>query len=362
MRRPARKPSGDQNAPSLDSFLDVVTNLVGILIILIMVVGITARDALFDAASGTADSGKPPVLSIPAEPASAESSLTEPPAPPEPAGPTLVELNSLAADIAAIQQQILQTQAQAEFAFEERNQLQLLLTAAEAGLNEKQAQLEADKQQEVAGQRDLLATTQQLEALLDQIESLRDYRPEVQELAHYPTPLAKTVFGREEHFRLHGGRVAYVPMDRLIELMKNDAKNLLDRARRDGTATAQVGPVGGFRLEYTLTSRAYEVETAMGTASRGGVELKNFILVPEGSPLGEPVAQALEPGSRFREIVASFDPSQTTVTIWTYPDSYPDFRAVRDDLYEIGFTTAARPLPKDYPIGGSPQGERSSSQ
>lgn len=360
MRRPARKANGDQNAPSLDSFLDVVTNLVGILIILIMVVGVTARDALFDAVSGSPDSTAPPALSIPTPQETAEPEPT--PSTPEPKGPTLAELNSLADDVATIQQEILKTQEQAKLAFEERNQLQLFLTSAETALNEKQNELDSSKQEEVAQQRELLESSRQLDALYDQIEGLSKYRPEVKELAHYPTPLAKTVFGKEEHFRLKNGRISYVPMERLVEGMKNDARSHLDRAKRDGTATARIGPMNGYVMEYTLISRSYEMETSMGTATRGGVELKQFILVPESDMLGEPVEDALKPGSRFRDIIASLDPARTTITIWTYPDSYHNFRSVRDDLYQIGFTTAARPLPDDYPIGGSPHGERSSSQ
>jgi len=355
VRRPAKSNSADKNAPSLDSFLDVVTNLVGILIILIMVVGITARDAIVDAAIGQSEEPvKPPSLSIPAP--------EEPPTPPQPKGPTLAELKSMADDVASIQQQIADVQQQAKLAFEERNQLQLFLTSAETTLNQKQQELSSSKQKEVAQQRELLQTTSQLEQLYDQIESLRDYRPEVKELAHYPTPLAKTVFGQEEHFRLRHGRISYVPMERLVEAMKNDARSHLDRARRDGKAVGRVGPMNGYVMQYTLVSRSYEMETSMGTATRGGVELKNFTLEPETEEHGFPVREALQPGSRFREIIASLDPGRATITIWTYPDSYADFRTIRDDLYEIGFTTAARPLPEDYPIGGSPQGSRSSSQ
>ncbi|GAA4426503.1 hypothetical protein [Bremerella cremea] len=361
MRRPAKKSSGDQNAPSLDSFLDVVTNLVGILIILIMVVGITARDAIVDAAAGKTESVEPPTLSIPARSATAPVELA-PPTPPEPQGPSLEELKGVAQDIASIQNQIMQAQEQAKLAFEERNQLQLFLTSAESTLDQKQSELSDSKQREVMQQRELLQITQQLEQMYDQIESIHQYQPEVKELAHYPTPLAKTVFGQEEHFRLKNGRISYVPMERLVEAMKNDARNHLDRARRDGKAVSRVGPMNGFIMEYTLVNRSYEMDTALGTATRGGVELLNFTLEPESEDVGFPVEEALRPGSRFRDIIASLDPGRTTITVWTYPDSYASFRSVRDDLYEIGFTTAARPLPKDYPIGGSPSGSRSSAQ
>ena len=38
-------------------------------------------------------------------------------------------------------------------------------------------------------------------------------------LKHLPTPLAKTVFGQEVHFRLLDGRLAYVPLNELVDIL-----------------------------------------------------------------------------------------------------------------------------------------------
>jgi len=352
MRRRSKAQSGAPQAPSLDSFLDVVTNLVGILIILIMVVGITARDAIVQAAIGVTD---PPPTTAP--------TLQPVTAPTTPAGPTLDEVNSLARDIESIQQQIDQVQKQAVFAFQERNQLQYILTAAEKAVEDKQQQLGATQQQKVQEQRELLAATKQLDSLYDQIESVSNYRPEVEKLAHYPTPLAKTVFGQEEHFRLQGGKISYVPMNQLVELLKEDAQSRVSQARNSGKAVGRIGPINGYTMEYTLMSQSFEFETAMGTASRGGVQLDGFVLIPDDNfAYDESIDQALQHGSLMNQFVNKMNRGRTTITIWTYPDSFDQFRRVRDYLYELGFTTAARPLPEDFPIGGSPNGQRSSGQ
>jgi hypothetical protein len=56
------------------------------------------------------------------------------------------------------------------------------------------------------------------------------------------------------------------------------------------------------------------------------------------------------------------DPNRTTVTVWTYPDSFHDFRRLKDELFKLGYLTAGRPMPHGAPIAGSPSGSRSAAQ
>ena len=74
------------------------------------------------------------------------------------------------------------------------------------------------------------------------------------------------------------------------------------------------------------------------------------------------VEQALADGSQFRRVLSGFRPSKTTITIWTYPDSFAEFRRLKQQLYQLGFPTAARPLPDGVPIGGSPHGTKSAAE
>ena len=68
------------------------------------------------------------------------------------------------------------------------------------------------------------------------------------------------------------------------------------------------------------------------------------------------------PGSQFRQLVETMRPGATVITVWTYPDSFGDFRELKKWLFDRGFATAARPLPEDQPISGSPTGSRSAAQ
>ena len=46
-----RRPRRDESDRGLDSFLDIVANLVGILVILVMVIGVRGQDALVDSSA-----------------------------------------------------------------------------------------------------------------------------------------------------------------------------------------------------------------------------------------------------------------------------------------------------------------------
>jgi hypothetical protein len=84
--------------------------------------------------------------------------------------------------------------------------------------------------------------------------------------------------------------------------------------------------------------------------------------LPESELIGEPLAEALRDDSQLQAVLANHRPAATTITVWTYPDSFHEFRQLKRALFERGYVTAARPLPADHPIGGSPEGTRSAAQ
>jgi hypothetical protein len=115
-----------------------------------------------------------------------------------------------------------------------------------------------------------------------------------------------------------------------------------------------LGPIGGFRMRYAVQRR----HTARGTS----LQLAYLELQPESRGLGEPLEAALAPDSRFREKLAMVSPRQYTITVWTYPDSFAEFRKLKKELYEMGYPVAGRPLPEGMLISASPHGSRSSAQ
>ena len=179
----------------------------------------------------------------------------------------------------------------------------------------------------------------------------------------YPTPLSRSVDGPEAHLLVANGRVLFIPLAPLLEEFRTEAKRNVQKLLEQPEFTDTVGPIGGFRLRYTL--ERYEVPLAIAQETgRGGsyARLRKWILIPVADNLGEPVRLALEKDSDFRRELAKILPGRTTLTIWVYPDGFAAFRQIRKELYRLGYSIAARPLPPGTPIGGSPDGSKSAAQ
>jgi hypothetical protein len=98
-------------------------------------------------------------------------------------------------------------------------------------------------------------------------------------------------------------------------------------------------------------------------AQRGSfVQLTRWELLPERLEIGEPLEQALRTNSDLMHFLKGYRPQSTTITVWTYPDSFGEFRKLRLNLYSLGFGIAGRPLPEGIRIGGSPSGTKSVAQ
>jgi hypothetical protein len=234
--------------------------------------------------------------------------------------------------------------------------------AAREKIEELKGRLDGNQREQFDLGQQLSAAQQALRTLEMQRDAAASAVPAVGIIEHLPTPMAKTVLGREEHFRLLGGRLTYIPWDNLIEKLKAEAPQKVWKLKEQATITESLGPEGGFLMRYTLARKQFAMPTKVGVAVRQGVELEKFVLVPVAENLGESLIEALQPGSQFQARLSEFDPQRTTLTVWVYPDSFDDFRSLKQDLFRRGFLAAARPLPEDLPIGGSPQGTRSAAQ
>jgi hypothetical protein len=331
MRRPV---ADESNAIGSDSFLDVVTNIVGILIILVMVVGMRAKNA-------------PPVEA--ADQASPRS--IDP------------QIEALAAQAADVHRDIYQLHQQAtsveqELALQEagRNQLAVIVAAAEQEIDERKAKLDSAKREQVEQQLQMKSALAELDLVRGQIEQAAAVRPRSVEIKTYATPISKTVFGKEIHFQLAGGRIAYIPIEELFELARDETRRNMTRVAELTNRVMTVGPKQGFEMHYTVDVTVHERQGQMTIGS------KEWQVIPVQSPLGESIDEALGSDSNFRHMLARGSPKDATITLWTYPDSFPEYRVLNDELHRLGYASAGRPLPKGFPIGGSPHGSKSAAQ
>ena len=324
----AAPPSDAASALDSDSFLDIVANIVGILIILVMVVGLRIQQA-------------PPRWEPPPEAKRQVHQLRNRVAA---AGQELRRLETRLAE-ASIQVETVRAQlAQLEHI---HRQLRFKL--------QNQQQLLSREQQE------LLAQVQKSQQALQQAQArlARQLdKPKTVLVVSYPTPVSRTVEGEELHFQLSAGHLAYVPFEELVQRLKEDARSRAQGLRHASVVSGSVGPIRGYRLRYVL--QKVSTITQLGTLSYARLVVATFVPVRE--PPGVPLQEALAAGSEFRSLLARVDPQRTTITIWVHPDSFAQFRRLKKELYELGYAVAARPLLQGHYISASPLGTRSDAQ
>lgn len=326
-----------------DSFLDIVANIVGILIILVVLVGVRAKHT--------------PVVASISDP-TRQAVVTE-------VRDDLAAEQRIHADILELNRQGQKLSDEAVMRDRRRDELAVRVAVFERLVELQRDQLDVDAQTDY----DLQWRLAKQQAKLD--ETIRDSilaqseKSDVKpiDLEHHPTPISHTVHGKEIHIQLRDSRVVIVPFDKLIEQFKGEFERKAYRLQHQRELTDKMGPIDGFRLRYTIERIDVTPELYQQTKRTGSIiRLRRVEFLPTSKHLGETLEQALANGSEFRRMLALYRPARTTVTLWTYPDAFDDFQKLKKLLYQQGFTTAARPLPFDVPISASPDGSRSAAQ
>ncbi len=359
---PRRIPHDEHEPEGLDSFLDMITNLVGILVILVIVAGMRGKDKVVAAlneqplALSMTTKAAPP---LPAKPAVAPEQLEQ----------VRSEAERLAAEHRENERQIVELEQQGELLQYEHNnyrraqsQLTELLALGKVRLDELRSKLSGDAQQDFDLQRQIQAAQAELQQLEQAAAAAITTSAPTVEIAANGTPISKIVDGDEVHFQLRGGRIAYVPMEELVDMARREMKPELDRLKtlsqlQDATEREFNTPARrGFQMRYALMFAADRA------GNRVSISMSRFEILPVQNFLGETMAEALAPQSQFRTDISKFGPRTTTITLWTYPDSFAVYRAVQDELRRAGYQVAGRLMPASIPIGGSPQGKKSLAQ
>ncbi|HOM16475.1 MAG TPA: hypothetical protein PK777_02970 [Thermoguttaceae bacterium] len=333
--------ASDFSPPGQDSFLDVLTNLVGILVILVMLVGVRAAKA------PVPQEGLTPEEQKALDDLAAEQ----------------VRVQSLRSDVLRLADQI--NQVQEAIAVRNRERV-MLATAAAAARQELEAQRAAldDKGRRQFELRHALSEAQaELDHWTKVLQQPITPTEHVEVIHHQPTPLSRTVDEHEAHFQLRRGRIVHVPMRQIVEAVAADAQSKQDKLRQLSEISEIIGPVGGFRVKYEFEKKEVMLSGPNRTGAVATVAaLRYLMLLPVRAEMGETIDEALGPNSEFRRALGQFPPRRSTVTIWTYPDSFLEFRRLKEALAQEGYATAARPLPEGAPISASPAGSKSAAE
>ena len=331
-----------------DSFLDIVANLVGILIILVVVLGSQSTAVIEEIREQLQDE------TVQESDFATDQQLAQ-------LSQQAMRAASAQADSNRFEGLIKDSDQQLNLKRQQRAMIMDLLSEAQAAWEVKKSEL--DHQATEAAQRstEFKVVQEELEKLAGERKRLEDQPESVVAVEHLPTPMAKTVFGDELHFRLKDNRLSVVPIDKLLDEIRSDFERIASSSR-NGELEAAVGPVRGYIARYRMDKNR-------GMVARGGqvqmatrIQLVGMSVEPLNEPHGQPIQQVLANRSELDIELAGRNPGSTSITVWVYPDSFAAFRQLKEHLYARGFATAARPLPADHLISGGPDGSRSSAQ
>jgi hypothetical protein len=346
-RRPKR-----EVAFSFDSFLDVVANVVGIILKLILVAWAGARTYKAADIDLVALVAKKPAISKSIDPRI--SLLAR-------------QKEELEASQKALAGKVTRRDEFLSIASRLRHDVEALSLRCRdmqelAGVAVKDAVGEAKTVQAVVlTRKELLARAAALQLAAVEVKKLPPTRKEFQ----YRTPVSATIQSYEMMFECKAGRVTLIDTQALVAIMRHDSKSQVDQLRNRWSVSATTRAVGPFRLRYTLER---ERSLLSGPANAVPVDgnfryfQSSWEVEPVALDRGEAADKALVAGSDFRKVIDTVDAKKTAVTLWVYPDSFVLYRQLRDYLHDHDIVVAGRPMPEGLLIATSSQGTISRGQ
>lgn len=358
-----------------DSFLDVVCNIVGILIILIVVAGVRVSRAPL-----RPDKHSPQTVLAqlpPEEPLPQPISEAEAPSPflkvmiEEQETPSLdsEDPTEILSQLAEIQEQhthLSQELREAQDTLARLHEQQSAWTERVQGLRravqEAETCLSQAQQTAASSTAEISTLKQQAMQLAAQIREAEMIPTQARRWEHRLTPVGKTVTGRELHFRVERQQVSVIPLERLLLRLREQIERRKDWLVKGRQSEGEVGPIDGYTLHYVVQrDQLSAVEELRYGTGMYRISVAQWELQVGEDIVTEPVEQALLPGSRFYQALLQAE-NDDTLTFWVYPDSFEAFRRLKAYCHEQNFLVAGRPMPAGLPIAGSPHGTRSSGQ
>ncbi len=371
-----RRRQSDEIVFGSDSFLDILANIVGILIILIVVAGL--RVSKTPMASSSTPTEPEPVSAatlvpmpnllqedLPASPAPIVIPPVEPELPPEPpelSRELVQQVGELEATIEQLKLQRRQLVSAEQTLAEQVQQIRQTLSASEMDLESERDALTRGSLAVAELDQTLETNQRELATLQVMLAETKSAQPEATILKHTLTPVGRQVDDNELHFLLTRGRVSFVPLNELAEELKSQLQRKKHKLLKTQRHVGTIGPIDGFKMEYVIERQASSLidELRYGaTIIRMGVS--QWRVVPQPDVIAEEATQAIHPHGRFLAALRRAD-RNATLTFWVHPDSFALHRDLQEFAHEQGFEVAARPLPAGIFITGSPQGSRSVAQ
>jgi len=372
-----------------DSFLDVICNIVGILIILIVVVAVKVERQPIAQAEALANAA-PVAPAIPDRESEYAQRKSDLDALKLEHSQVVSQLQGFAERKATLDQEhrlvqeemaALQSQLAKQATDSSRNRVAKSDAEEEAGkltvevdrllniLAGKEKALKnaitvIEQEESVASEaeeqlRQTIVETVRLREMLDDAAKSAVSGPR---LVHRIMPVSRKVAGEEVMFRMSEGLVSEVPITELMKLAVNRVLRRSSMLQRFGRLEDVVGPVGGYKMTFAIEMNAINSLEYLQYGGDGS-KFNSFtqVIVPDATLIAESAADAVKPGSAFRQRLEAM-PAESAVTIVVYADSFQEFAALREVAHGLQIRVAARPLPVGTDITISANGSASRAQ
>lgn len=325
---------------SFDSFLDVVANVVGIILRLILVAWVGAR------------SYKAVAPSVPSAALTREE-IAELPDPKDPLAPELErQRRELAQAQTNLLEQLKEWQKLRQDSTLTAEEL-ARLTAQFQEVDTERKNVESKTQQDIKTARNAALSLEEIrersKRVVAEIEALRK-APASKQTLRYRTPVSHPLQSEELLFECRYGRISFIDYGKF----KAEIDNALidgEKLRGTGRFSSVTETAGPFRMHYAVELDSYTQKPAL-----------SWEIEPVAFVRGEALEQALAPGSEFRRVIDSIEPGSTAVTLCVYPDSFPLYRKLRDYMHERDIVVAGRALPEGASIAANRHGTTSRGQ
>jgi hypothetical protein len=372
----ARKEKQDNMNFGDDSFMDIVANLVGVMIILIVLVGIQAEQAPVNIDDLIADSNTPkePIQKKeePKDPQFIETPIEKIEPEPKPLPKVDEEYEKLQAQFNNSMAQVMMMQESATEQASgiiqmklvtkqreaEREQLAYLLATGEAALKERASKLDKIAQQNFEVKREekkleeeLIETDKKLAAW--ELQPKED----IVKIQHFP-PITSIVTDNEVHYQLKGGKLTELPYEQFVRALGRKIGPQARSVERLKEIRTRLD-LGGWMVEYQLSRGNGSMEERYFSGSRLDFKAEFELLDPR---LSETLEEAGQPNSRFMNRLKTVRPLRDTLTLWVYPDSFKEFSKIQKWLYPQGIMIAGRPLTMEKKITFATSGTQSNAQ
>ncbi|MGL4513102.1 MAG: hypothetical protein ACRCT8_08405 [Lacipirellulaceae bacterium] len=321
-----RRNSADQEdeIPGGDTFLDVIANLVGILVLLIVCVGVRASQKVATPVAAT-------------DPAEVEAAEAE-------ANLALREVMADRRELSKLVEQAQITRNESAIRDQARADIAVYAAKLRAELDAERAKLSEQDRRSFDTSNQLAQARMKLDELARQQVALAasEADAEVTEIEFDSKPIVRERVDDEVLVRLEGDRVSYLPLDELKQAVELSLNGVATNTGGDLSKPARferlVGPIDGYSLRCLF-------ERSLARSQQGTMLLTQLILArlePQANVVTESIDDATTSGSTVARRLDRVNPAKTVVTVVVFPDSFdtlPDFeKRLRDRGFRVAKT------------------------